>query len=422
MTVYDTPKLPIPEPLRGSDPGSFAERTVKERLPNILRTTLELNPFHEKAKRRLEKLIQEIPYATIRQLGPSYAPDLEAWRGYIRPHLSQNWLEAPWFFVENYMYRRVLEATNYFERRAGRGIDPFQEQKERELQANLPVLNELAEWINQQAASWKAERTVETLAQALVRAVWGNQGDLSMWPGAGRPDLADDSQASRLLVNDAERAARYLFAEDDHSKRVDFINDNVGEELLNDLVLADLLLTSGKIAEVRFHTKAYPTFVSDALPKDVLHTFEVMQASDSQQVRDWVGRLNGYQEAGRLRLREHFFWNTPLAGWEMPPRLKAELGEADLILSKGDANYRRFVGDRHWEATAPLSGVLRYLPAPFLAVRVLKAEVLVGVPQSVVENARSADPDYLSDGRWGVIQFAPVGHESGDGDREGGSL
>ena len=57
------PKLPIPEPLRGIVPDSFAHHTVVKRLPNILRHILAENDFSRPIVRQFESFIEEIPDA-----------------------------------------------------------------------------------------------------------------------------------------------------------------------------------------------------------------------------------------------------------------------------------------------------------------------------------------------------------------------
>jgi hypothetical protein len=83
-----------------------------------------------------------------------------------------------------------------------------------------------------------------------------------------------------------------------------------------------------------------------------------------------------------------------------------ELGQAALIVAKGDANYRRLLGDRHWAYTAPFEAIVGYMPAPLLAVRTLKSELAAGIAPAQVARAAAADPDWLISGRWGVIQCA----------------
>ena len=45
------------------------------------------------------------------------------------------------------------------------------------------------------------------------------------------------------------------------------------------------------------------------------------------------------------------------------------LAEADVVLAKGDANYRRALGDAHWPWTPPLADVVSYFPTPIVFLR-----------------------------------------------------
>jgi len=87
----------------------------------------------------------------------------------------------------------------------------------------------------------------------------------------------------------------------------------------------------------------------------------------------------------------------------MPPDLMAALGQADLVLFKGDANYRRLLDDRHWATTDALEEITSYLPFSYACLRTLKAELVVGLPQSLAESVAACDPDWLTSGRWGLI-------------------
>ena len=75
-------------------------------------------------------------------------------------------------------------------------------------------------------------------------------------------------------------------------------------------------------------------------------------------------RLNNSVERGDLELSSNWFWTSPLAGWEMPNKFYRELEKSNLVISKGDANYRRLIGDRHWEYTTPFDDILSYFPTP----------------------------------------------------------
>jgi hypothetical protein len=116
--------------------------------------------------------------------------------------------------------------------------------------------------------------------------------------------------------------------------------------------------------------------------------------------------LSELLENGRLQLQAHWFWNSPLEMWRMPASLKGELDHSKLLISKGDANYRRLVGDRHWPYTTPFADIVCYLPAPVVALRTLKSEVAAGLSPGQPEEVTERDPEWLFNGRWGLIQFS----------------
>ncbi|MFN2153401.1 MAG: damage-control phosphatase ARMT1 family protein, partial [Anaerolineales bacterium] len=188
--------------------------------------------------------------------------------------------------------------------------------------------------------------------------------------------------------------------------RVDFLVDNAGFELVSDLVFADYLLSSGLTGVVRLHVKPHPTYVSDAMIKDVRTTLDFFEADSDPQVNALGSRLTNDWERDRLQVKENFFWTSPLPAWEMPVLLRDELSAADLVISKGDANYRRLLGDLDWPFTTPFADILAYFPAPIVALRTVKAEIACGLQPGQAENVAAQDPDWMIDGRWGVVQFA----------------
>jgi hypothetical protein len=102
---------------------------------------------------------------------------------------------------------------------------------------------------------------------------------------------------------------------------------------------------------------------------------------------------------------EDWFWTSALEMWLMPGSLRAELSKSEMMISKGDANYRRLLGDRHWPFATNFADVVGYAPAPLAALRTQKSEVAVGLEPGQAETVAGQDPDWLVNGRWGVIQF-----------------
>jgi predicted aconitase with swiveling domain/uncharacterized protein with ATP-grasp and redox domains len=398
--------LTLPDPLRGNEPGSFAEDTLSRRLPGIARQVLEEGKWSPEAARRLQALADEMPHGRVRLLLDDEAPDAALWQAYLQPYLGQTWLDAPWFALETYFFRRILEATGYFQDGPGRGVDPYQVQKERGLVGAAEALEPacgLLENANRPRA--------ETLERLLRTAIWGNQADLSIWPDGGeKPERpSEDQLAAHLLVDDSAHASAYLeklASGQRGTGTVIFILDNSGLELAYDLLLAETLLASGLSRQVCFQAKLYPTYVSDVTIHDVGVTVNALAGSSYPAVQRLAGRLQEHLQAGRLTVQADNFWLSPLASWEMPEALYQELAQADMLISKGDANYRRWLGDLHWPFTTPFNNILAYRPAPLLALRVLKSEIVVGLPHGLREKMFQRDPTWMFDGRWGLIQFA----------------
>jgi hypothetical protein len=89
----------------------------------------------------------------------------------------------------------------------------------------------------------------------------------------------------------------------------------------------------------------------------------------------------------------------------MPALLRQELGQSQLVFVKGDANYRRLIGDCHWTFTTPLEDIANYFPAPFVALRTLKSEVMTGLRSEQIDRLTGDDPTWLINGQWGIIHW-----------------
>jgi len=400
-------KLPIPEQLRGNEIGTFTHSSVAERLPEIAERTLVENDFSLEVISKIRSIIDEIPEGKMRLLDDPGAPDSEDWQSYVTGRLDQNWLEVPWFFAEFYFYRRILEATGFFHPNDnGFKRDPFNLQKWRGFEAAKDLVGDLAILVGERVQS--REKVDETIARLLKASLWGNQADLSMWPvGEGGEGEGRDpnSIADRILIDDTNRIVARMLGSSPSMDRVDIILDNAGFELLTDLLLADYVLSSGLSSVLYLHPKSYPVFVSDVIPDDLEWTLDALSENSSEDVRASVDRLRAHQREGRLRVHEHIFWTSPLALWEMPQDLCDELSKSDLVLFKGDMNYRRLLGDRHWGFEAPFEEIMSYFPAPITAVRTLKAEIVCGLAEGQAEATALKDPEWMVSGQWGVIQF-----------------
>ncbi len=186
--------------------------------------------------------------------------------------------------------------------------------------------------------------------------------------------------------------------------RIALIADNAGTELLMDIVLIDFLIASGCASEVSLYLKPQPFFVSDAMPADLVAGLDALVAG-GEPGRKLAYRVDGHVAAGELLPKTHWYFPTDLFYFQMPADLAANLAGMDLVIVKGDVNYRRLLGDAHWPYTTPFAQAVRYFPAPLVALRTLKGELIVGLKPDVAERLAVDDPDWLINGRRGVIQF-----------------
>lgn len=378
-----------PDPIRTDDSNPFAQRTIRERLPAILRETRELNPdysppIHDGIRRLHDDLVGD---AAIRLI-ETPAPDYDDWRHAWLPFRASSWQHCQWFFAEVYTYRLLMEAVRWFET----GRDPFAPKKAEEYAG-------AAHWGLLARALAVEGSPEERLATLLELTVWGNRIDLSyaLASSHGSEIAVDD-----LLVDERAAYVDYLLQE---AGEVQIIADNAGSELTMDLVLAAMLLEENIASRVVLHLKQHPTFVSDAIAADVLNFIVLLRGRKQDPDAQGLGaQLESQLEEGRLRLAPDPWWNSSHFLYALPPRLQIEFARARLALIKGDANYRRMVYDTVWPSETPLRAVAGHFPCPLLAPRTLKSDPVVGLPPGLAGRLDSIDADWRVNGKRAVLQ------------------
>ena len=189
----------------------------------------------------------------------------------------------------------------------------------------------------------------------------------------------------------------------DHG-RLDLILDNFGTEMVFDLLLVDALLAQNSRLSLRLHVKPHPCFVSDALAADLAEATRWLKSESPLWARPAAERLEQAKRAGRLQVATHFYWASPNPAWEAPQDLWADLAESVFLISKGDVNYRRWLGDARWPDTTSLNEIIDP-PAPLLLLRVMKSDVVAGLGSEQANELFKRDPAWQVNGQWGLIQF-----------------
>lgn len=191
--------------------------------------------------------------------------------------------------------------------------------------------------------------------------------------------------------------------------RIDIVLDNSGYELFNDLCLADWLLCAGFAKTVHLHIKCFPWFVSDATKHDFLWLLDQLSSSDDGHLKHLGSSWRSYISSGSWIVKEHKFWTVPHEFVHMKAfaaDLYTDLSKSNLIIMKGDLNYRKLLADRHWpHETAFREALDGFSPAPVLALRSLKAELVVGLkPGQDVALSREAE-NWMISGEYAVVQL-----------------
>ena len=209
--------------------------------------------------------------------------------------------------------------------------------------------------------------------------LWGNATDLSLLTSLSYEDIqklqgadARKKAEKNILVNDLAAAYKAIKAAQKMGKkdrRVDIVLDNAGFELFVDLILAGYLLAAGLATQITLHPKSIPWFVSDVIPADFAallnalanpqdfystpdehtgHVPEPLSEKESADLSFLFQRLAGFHAEGQLLLRPNLFWTSAQSYWHLPqaePRLYEDLKESELVIFKGDLNYRKLTAD-----------------------------------------------------------------------------
>ena len=331
----------------------------------------------------------------------------------------------------------------------------FHAQKNNAFRASLAAVVELAPRYKRIITAVRQGRETDPLLEAETEkllftemmeiCLWGNATDLSLLTSLTYDDIQklQGSQARKaaeanILVNHLPRVFDVLQsarASGRDPRRLDIVLDNSGFELFVDLVLAGYLLEAGLATEVVLHPKSMPWFVSDVLPRDFFDLLDALanpvpyfsankseaqnapSLSEPQQLdlaflhESWLG----FHRAGKIRLRESRFWTLPGSYWRLPAldrELHEELRASELVVFKGDLNYRKLTGDAAWdpttsfeEAIGPLGKAGSGIRA--LALRTCKADVVVGLPEGRDEELKdgAVERTWGWSGKYAVVQF-----------------
>jgi uncharacterized protein with ATP-grasp and redox domains len=372
-----------PKKIMTSENNSFAQFTVIKRFPHIIDSMLLNNNFDTLTTRKLMDVLVCIPHVRLKLLKPVSLVSLKINTEICRH--SYTWDNAPFLFVENYFYHLLKEITHFDQNK----IDYFSYKKNQDVISKKKMLTAAIKAIDQLVE----KPFEESLKSVLYLNLLGNMADLSHVNGFNGPR----SDRTNLLIDHSEKTGD-IFR---NAKRIDIVLDNSGEELFFDLLLVYWIFHKTNTKVVFLHFKSIPYFVSDALTSDFEFLIDTL-LSDKNSCR-FANAIIEYTKSGGLIAAHDNFWCTGDNFCNMPARLKMDINKSDLIIFKGDLNYRKLVEDRHWDYTANTRELIKYVKTNCLIIRILKSEIMTGLDKINVPSYE--DKEWMYNSKYGVIEY-----------------
>ncbi|KAF3989205.1 hypothetical protein FT663_02906 [Candidozyma haemuli var. vulneris] len=448
--------MSLPSPSYNDDPKSFAHPTVHKRWPAIITSGIEDLEKHAKSNPdakgctefvigNLQALLEDFkadkPVKAFSDEDIKLKPELEVYNRGLQKFNDEKlvtWLTGPWLYLECYLYQLInvwflntkkLQKFDIFE---SAKVDAFK-------QSGFGVIElcQRVKLLSQQLNEKEAEeQALELLFTEFIDiSLWGNATDLSLL--AGNVSLQDikslqgaevrKKNEEKIIVNDTQKAWKHYLSSS--RERIDIVLDNSGFELFADLCLTLFLLEAKLVKNVVLHCKQIPWFVSDTMPKDFdlllaqlgdEQFFDDLRRDDSakEAVTFLLEKLKFYAGKKQITTQAHEFWTSCENYWVIPHQkdLYEELKKSNLIIFKGDLNYRKLTGDLHWDTTTPFTKAIQDLASsglPILSLRTCKADVVVGLPaglnEKLIEEYKSQGNEigefWTASGKWAVISF-----------------
>ncbi|KAI9762652.1 MAG: hypothetical protein M4579_000270 [Chaenotheca gracillima] len=466
-------------PYSTSDKTSFAYVSAAERWPIILTSaiddvhrtiaTLQDDEKREDGKRIVESLAKlKYELQHDRQLSPiadDGAADVAGYNRELEQLGSPTWFNVPWLYAECYLYRRI--ATFFALSKRWKNYDIFARQKMSTFKSSRPAVIELATKYKDLVTKLESKSGPELTTDEQEKAeellfiemceicLWGNATDLSLLTSLTYEDIqklqgseARKASEKNVVVNDLPKAYKILSAArksvGNSERRVDIVLDNAGFELFVDLILAGYLLSAGLATHIVLHPKSIPWFVSDVLPGDFAALLSALadpqsyymapteeengahkspqplSATEVEELSYLFQSWSGLHQEGKLIIRPNRFWTQAGSYWRLPKTessLFEDLKESELVIFKGDLNYRKLTGDAMWKPTTPFTESIGPLGSGSgmrtLALRTCKADVITGLPEGEDERlkATSGGTDesgarkWAWSGKWAVVEL-----------------
>lgn len=378
-----------PAPYMNNDADSFASDTLQNRFCEIWNTEfpeLSWNSFIQKHK--VSEFIKRTREPLTTELEKFSSKTLEEYFN------SAEFLKSE-FFLYLLMNEEWIKTGKNQE-------DLFSIKKEKDWENKEEILKNGLEQMIFQTSSLKKEKVNDYLHYMTS----GNAHDLSQEKNYTPADKIN------YLHDDRKKDVIFDFLNKRKYTRFDILSDNAGVELFYDCLFAWYLLQTNTVEKIFIHVKPWPMFVSDATKND----FETLKEIIKKQNETIYTMLTQYEQKddnsnkngeGRLIIQsdEEAFYMPEFEDCQFIKKIIQD--GCELLIVKGDLNYRRLVGDLKWENTQPIKPIIApFITCRCLCLRCIKSDVLLGLTKEEAAEANSIPRHELTkEGKFATIQF-----------------
>ncbi|KAI7861525.1 hypothetical protein BDF14DRAFT_1738476 [Spinellus fusiger] len=404
---------------------------VKEALEKKKKDSQEYNEGHT-ILQGIERLKTEMKQNELLRPIQDSKTDTETWNLHLKTYFpSSTWLNGTWLFNECYLYRRLHECfamTTYW-----RDYDPFLNQKNATFRSSYSSVFSLARKMPEFIQPLDKEQWTHVYHELVQVCLWGNATDLSLLTNMTVEDIKRlqaiekdrlKEQQKFIVVDHTDQLLKQL--ETMHDGCIEFVLDNSGFELFVDMIFADWLIQTKTVSKVILNCKPIPWFVSDVMPKDVQilidscldRNFFPQDADHTNEdvvaLETLAKRWEQYIENGTLVVRSHDFWCSGLPYCYLKseaPALYETMQQSDLVIFKGDLNFRKLVFCCDWPVTTPFVEAIGKDMADFtsvLSLRTNKADAMVGLKEGQEKEIEEVATynEWRCSGKYAVIQYS----------------
>ncbi len=258
--------------------------------------------------------------------------------------------------------------------------------------------------------------TVDVLQEILEGSLDSNSYDLSQLKGMEWNETKADDEDKKGI----QGVISFLLNPSDKTTRsVNYLVDNAGVEFFIDLILGYCLLKDSnlRIDRIIYHVNVLPIFVSDVIENDKDYTFKVISETieksktiidnHKQEYRNAIESLKKMFDNNEAEISSSFIWNMPTPYEDVVSQEKegSFFTGHDLLIVKGDLNYRRLCRDMTWHYLKRLEKLTKYITCPTLVIRSFKSNLIVDYDRTKYYAHSKEDADWKTNGTYGVIAF-----------------